>query len=91
MKEIGRTVTGSILVEMTEAEYNTFGLLEEAIQGKGSGWTLGTHIVSGVELSQAFSAIREFIEGQFYINSMQHYVNKLKETMGAVEPDVPQL
>lgn len=92
MKEIGQTREGKILVEMTESEYETFGLLESAIMGSPSSFwpEMKRHPVSGINLSQAFIAIREFVQGQFYINSMQHYVNKLKETMGAVKPDEPR-
>lgn len=81
MNEIGRTNNGDYIVEMTSQEYSTFAHLERSLSGEESHWHRSLdYRLQGSNLSRALLVIREWTEGLFLINSLQHYVTHLKDT-----------
>ena len=84
MKDIGRTNEGNYILELSQPEYSTIYELQRMLDGEAS---IDIHrmypeLRNNNDLSPTFMAIRAFIEGGFYINALQNYVNKLKQVTG---------
>jgi len=84
MKDIGRTNEGNYIVELSQSEYSTIYELQRMLDGETSVDMFRMHpeLRDSSDLSPTFMAIRAFIEGGFYINALQNYVNRLKQATG---------
>ncbi len=84
MKDIGRTNEGSYIVELSSPEYSTIYELQRMLEGETSTdmFKMYPELRNSSDLSPVFMAIRAFIEGGFYINAFQNYVNRLKQATG---------
>jgi hypothetical protein len=82
MNDLGRSKQGGFIVELSEDEYVTFTQLERALNGDESDWYKSMdYRLRGTDLSRTLVVIRNWTEGLFYINSLQNYINQLKNTL----------
>lgn len=84
MKDIGRTNEGSYIVELSQPEYSTIYELQRMLEGETSSdmFRMYPELRNNGDLSPVFMAIRAYIEGGFYINTFQNYINRLKQVTG---------
>lgn len=81
MRVIG-TEPGMRLVELTYAEYDALVSLIKVLDGKPP-FTFGHHPdtpLSG-DVSEAFIAIRTWINGQYYISEMRGWLDRLEAVL----------
>lgn len=87
MKDVGRTGNDGYLVELSSSEYDTLVYLERVMYGESfeairQGFN---REYEDLDLSHAFKAIRTWVEGMCFINSLQNYTNRLKETFHSTD------
>lgn len=81
MKEIGRTNTGGVLVEMSIEEVGELSKLNAAVNG---GLSLPSFYASEprffqeFDLSKTFDVIRVYYLNQFQVNEMQNLLDSIK-------------
>lgn len=84
MKDIGTTPDGNRIVEMNQAEYRTFILLNDAVGGHGypSLYDIGSSgFLEGFDFSTTFGVIRAYCRNKFWINEFQVHLDEMKSKL----------
>jgi hypothetical protein len=85
MKQIGRTDSGSYLVELTKSEFRTLDELEQTMDGRASGWSFfgGDRSDDGsLGLSPLFQAIRRWVVQVQTVDGWQQVMVDLRTVLG---------
>lgn len=88
MKDLGFTLEGNRIIEISRDEYDELAKLCNAVEGRNFPWLLENRNIrfeQGFDFTKTFEVIRAYYTNKFHLNEIQGLLNDIRSSLDKKE------